>query len=114
MTELFRLYGRVGAEAQRVKEELKQLTVEGSAGGGMVKVRMNGVLEVLECKLEPQLWAERDAEMVEDLIVAAMNQALVKARSAAGEKFSEVLGGTNMPAVSDAIAQLLGTEPKAS
>jgi len=83
------------AEAQ---EQLGDIRVEGSAGGGMVTVAANGKQEVLEVKIEPEV-LEDDPEILEDLIVAAVNQALTKAGEAAQEKMNEATGGLlgNLP-----------------
>jgi DNA-binding YbaB/EbfC family protein len=67
-------------------EELKNLVVDGSAGGGMVRVRLSGRFELLDCQVEPQVLQEKDAEMLEDLFVAATNQALKKLLQAWAEK----------------------------
>ena len=83
------------AEAQ---EQLGDVTVEGSAGGGMVTVKANGKQEVLSVKIEEEVM-EDDVEILEDLIVAAVNQALTKAGEAAQEKMNEAAGGMlgNLP-----------------
>jgi len=56
-------------------EQLKTIRVEGSAGGGMVKIEMDGQHNVLAVKIEPQIFEEKDVSMLEDLIVAAFNDA---------------------------------------
>ncbi|MBD3274253.1 MAG: YbaB/EbfC family nucleoid-associated protein [Candidatus Marinimicrobia bacterium] len=83
------------AEAQ---EQLGDVTVEGSSGGGMVTVKANGKQEVLSVKIEEEVM-EDDVEILEDLIVAAVNQALTKAGEAAQEKMNEAAGGMlgNLP-----------------
>ena len=83
------------AEAQ---EKLGEITVEGTAGGGMVTVKANGNQEVLEVNIEEEVM-EDDVEILEDLIVAAVNQALSKASEAAQEKMNEAAGGLlgNLP-----------------
>jgi DNA-binding YbaB/EbfC family protein len=82
-------------------EELKNLVVEGSAGGGMVRVRFSGKFEVLDCKIEPHVFQENDAEMLEDLIVAATNQALKKLLQAWAEKTGLMPGGIGLPGLSE-------------
>ncbi len=83
------------AEAQ---EKLGEVTVEGSSGGGMVTVKANGKQEVLSVKIEEEVMDD-DVEILEDLIVAAVNQALSKANEAAQEKMNEAAGGMlgNLP-----------------
>jgi DNA-binding YbaB/EbfC family protein len=98
---------------QKEAEELKSLVVEGSAGGGMVRVRMNGKLELMECKIEPQVLSDHDGEMLEDLIVAATNQALAKLKQAWMDKFGSVFGGMNLPGFSQMLGAPADT-PKSS
>ena len=78
-------------------EELKNVVVEGSAGGGMVRVRFSGKFELIDCKIEPHLLADKDAEMLEDLIVAAHADARRKAEGVLQEKMKEVTGGLPLP-----------------
>ena len=111
--EMLKMISRARGEAARISEEMKKLVIEGSAGGGMVKVRVNGKQEVLECKIDPQVFADQDAELLEDLIVAATNQAMEKARAAFAEKLAEATGGLNIPGLSDALGQL-GSGPAQS
>ncbi len=87
------------------QEKLASLRVEGTAGGGMVTVVMNGRREVLQLKIEKEVVSPDDTELLEDLIVAAMNQALVKAQEVemtemnkvSGGMISQVFGGLQMP-----------------
>ncbi len=77
----------------RAQAELEQLEVEGTAGGGVVTVRASGKQEILEIKIDPDVIDPDDAEMLEDLIVAAVNQALQNARAVADEKMSSLTSG---------------------
>ena len=85
-------------EAERMQQRLDQVIVEGDAGAGMVKVRVNGRMLVLGCTISPETMALNDREMLEDLITAATNQALEKARAALGEETSKLMGGMGLPA----------------
>ena len=78
---------------EKVQEELAELTVEGSAGGGMVRVVANGRQQVLEVHIDPEVVDPEDVEMLEDMILAAVSQALDKAQELAASKMSEVSGG---------------------
>jgi DNA-binding YbaB/EbfC family protein len=111
--EMMKMVTRVRGEAARIGEEMKQLIVEGSAGGGMVKVRVNGKQEVLECKIDPQVFADHDAELLEDLILAATNQALQKAKEALTDRLRQATGGINIPGLTDALGSLGGGTPDA-
>lgn len=84
-------------EAERMQQRLDQVVVEGDAGAGMVKVRMNGRMVVLGCSISSEALALNDREMLEDLIKAATNQALEKARQALGEETSKFMGGFGLP-----------------
>lgn len=88
---------RLKEEAERMQQRLDQVVVEGDAGAGMVKVRMNGRMVVLACTISPEALALNDREMLEDLIAAATNQALEKARQALGEETTKFMGGMGLP-----------------
>ncbi len=90
---------RLKEESERMQQRLDQLVVEGDAGAGMVKVRMNGRMIVLGCTISPDALALNDREMLEDLIKAATNQALEKARQAFAEETSKLMGGLGLPPV---------------
>ena len=81
---------------QKVQAEIAQLEVVGESGGGMVKVTMNGKHEVKRVQIEPQVAAE-DREMLEDLIAAAVNDAVNKADAASQARMSSVMAGVNLP-----------------
>ena len=81
----------------RMKEELARETVEGSAGGGMVTAVVNGRGAVLDVKIEPQVVDPDDIEMLQDLITAAVNQALQKARELSANKTRSLTGGMPIP-----------------
>ena len=85
-------------QAERMQQRLDQIVVEGDAGAGMVKVRMNGRSVVLGCTLSPEALALNDREMLEDLITAATNQALDKARQALDEERKKFMSGMGLPA----------------
>lgn len=88
---------RLKEEAERMQQRLEQLVVEGDAGAGMVKVRVNGRMIVVGCTISPETLALNDREMLEDLVQAATNQALDKARQALGEETAKLMGGMGLP-----------------
>jgi len=98
LNNLMKQFGRVQEEMARVQQELAHLTVEGSAGGGMVKVIANGKQEVKSIKIDPEILKD-DVEMVEDMVVAAVNQALIKSQELSQEKMAGLTGGmmANLP-----------------
>lgn len=77
----------------RAQAELEQMVVEGSSGGGVVSVQASGKQEILSIKIDKDVIDPNDAEMLEDLIVAAVNQALKNARETAEEKMQSTMGG---------------------
>ena len=83
------------AMLQKVQEELDTLTVEGSAGGGAVKVVMTGKQTVESVEIAPE--ASEDVEMLQDLVMAAVNDALGKSQEMASEKLSAITGGLDIP-----------------
>ncbi|GIW43648.1 MAG: nucleoid-associated protein, YbaB/EbfC family [Candidatus Binatia bacterium] len=99
--------GDIFAQAQelqkrlaKVQEEVAALTVQATAGGGMVTVEMNGKLEVIRVTIDPQVVASGDVEMLEDLVKAAVNQAIHKAQQAVAEEMRKVTGGLKIPGFS--------------
>tara|TARA_Y100001970_G_C14106101_1_gene788203 strand:+ start:364 stop:687 length:324 start_codon:yes stop_codon:yes gene_type:complete len=79
-------------QIEGVKAELSSVIVKADSGGGMVKVKMNGHLEVLELDMEKDVLKE-DKEIIEDLIVSAVNKAISDAQSVSKEKMNSVTGG---------------------
>lgn len=83
------------AMLQKVQDELETLTIEGSAGGGAVKVVITGKQTVESVEIAPE--AVEDVELLQDLITAAVNDALNKSQEMANEKLSAITGGLNIP-----------------
>jgi len=83
-------------EAQKLQakllEELRKVKVEGSAGGGMVRIEMNGEQTVISVKIEPQILEDKDISMLEDLILAAFNDAKKKVTEETQESFKSITG----------------------
>ncbi len=83
-------------EAQKLQaklmEELRKIRIEGSAGGGMVRIEMDGEQNVLAVKIEPEIFEEKDVAMVEDLILAALNDAKKKVADKTKESFQSITG----------------------
>ncbi len=77
----------------KAQEELESLEVEGSAGGDMVKVKVNGKGEVLSLKIDPDAVDPADVEMLEDTILAAIQDAVSRSQRIAEEKMSQATGG---------------------
>ena len=91
---------------KEMQENLRRLKLEGTAGGGMVTVEINGQQQVLSCRIEQSLFDAGDREMVEDLVVAAANQALEKIKQAAADEMGKLTGGLDMSGLNDTLSQL--------
>jgi DNA-binding YbaB/EbfC family protein len=88
---------KIKEEMERLQGRLGQITADGDAGGGMVKVRANGRLEVLSCVISEEGMRLGDREMLEDLITAAVNQALQKARQLVAEETNKMANSLGLP-----------------
>jgi nucleoid-associated protein EbfC len=84
----------------KIQEELAQKTVEGSAGGGMVRVTVNGQLALTAIKIDPTVINSEEKEMLEDLVMAAINDGMRKARDMASSEMSKITGGLKIPGLS--------------
>ena len=81
----------------KMQEELAEKKVEASSGGGMVVAVVNGRQELLAVKIDPQVVDPNDVEMLEDLVVAAVNDALRKSQELAAGEMGKIAGGLNIP-----------------
>ena len=88
---------RLKAEMDRLQAEAATKTVEGSAGGGMVTVVVNGKGDLLSVKIDPEVARGEDLEMLQDLVVAAANDALRRARELLAQEVSRLTGGLSLP-----------------
>lgn len=88
---------KMQAEMERVQEELANKTVEATAGGGMVRVIATGRQEIREIAIAPEAIDPEDMEMLQDTIVAAVNEALRKASELAQQEMARVTGGLKLP-----------------
>ena len=95
--DLMKQAQRLKAEMDRLQAEAATKTVEGSAGGGMVTVVSNGKGELLSVKIDPEVARGEDLEMLQDLVVAAANDALRRARELLAQEVSRLTGGLSLP-----------------
>lgn len=93
IADLMRNAGKLRESAEKAFESLGKLTVEGASGGGEVTVKVNGRLEVISVRIDPVLLKDGDAELLEDLVAAAVNAAMSKAREATAKSLSSLAGG---------------------
>jgi DNA-binding YbaB/EbfC family protein len=87
---------KMQADMQKAQEEIANMEVEGQSGGGMVKVVMNGRHEVRRVELDDSLMQD-DKEMIEDLLAAAVNDAVRRIEAESSERMSSVTAGMNLP-----------------
>ena len=88
---------KMQAKMEEIQAELQQATVEGSAGGGMVKVVANGKNEILSITIDPEVVDKEEIEMLQDLILAAVNQAREKSHELQTEQMAKLTGGISIP-----------------
>lgn len=93
---LMRHLPKIREEMERLQQRLGQLSAEGTAGGGMVRAKVNGRLEVVSCRISDEAMRLNDRELLEDLIRAALNQALERARQLLAEETSKVTSGLGL------------------
>ena len=97
MNTMLKQAQKMQEEMEKVQAELEEKTVEVASGGGVVSVTMKGSKELLSVKIKPEAVDPDDIEMLEDLIVAAINEATNKANEMLEEGMNEVTGGISMP-----------------
>ena len=85
------------SKMMKLQEELAEKTVESSSGGGMVKVTANGRQQILSIQIEKEVVDPDDVEMLQDLVLAAINDALAKAQEMVSSEMGKLTGGLNIP-----------------
>jgi nucleoid-associated protein EbfC len=93
MNQMMRQVQQMQAEMEKAQDSLKHETVEASAGGGMVTVKVSGELQVLELKIDPEAVDPEDVELLQDMVQAAVNEAVRSAQELAAQKMGAVTGG---------------------
>jgi nucleoid-associated protein EbfC len=93
MGQLMKQVQQMQAEMAKAQEQLKDETVEASAGGGMVKVKMSGDLRLLALTIQPDAIDPEDAELLQDMVLAAVNEAIRSAQELATSKLGGIAGG---------------------
>jgi len=101
----------IGGQLGNLTEKLKQRRTKGMAGGGMVEIEVNGILEVLRCTIDPALLAQNDRELLEDLVAAAVNQAITNGKQLHAEAMRDLTGGIELPGLDEAMAKFMGSAP---
>lgn len=97
MGQMMKKMQKLQADMAKMQEELKTRTVETSAGGGAVKVVVTGEKQIKSVKIDPAAVDPEDTEMLEDLITAAVNEALKKVDDMMAQEMGKLTGGMNLP-----------------
>jgi DNA-binding YbaB/EbfC family protein len=85
------------AKLAKAQQELADITIEASSGGGAVKVTITGQLKILSVKISPEAINPDDAELLEDLVLTAVTEAMAKAQELAAQRLGKITGGLNIP-----------------
>ena len=97
MGNLMKQAQKLQSKMLKMQEQLADKTVETASGGGMVKVVANGRQQILSIEIEKEVVDPDDVEMLQDLVLAAVNDALVKSQDMVSEEMSKLTGGMNIP-----------------
>ena len=108
IASLMRQAQQMGGKIQALNEKLKNERATASTGAGMVEVEVNGLGEVLRVKIDPSLVERGDREMIEDLIPAAVNEAVVRARQLHVDAMKTMTDDMSLPGLEDALKQITG------
>jgi hypothetical protein len=95
--ELMKQVQKMQEQSKRIQEDLARRTVSASSGGGMVSVTVNGRQEVTEIKIDSVVVDSGDIPMLEDLVLAAVNQGMRKSRELMAEEMKQITGGLPLP-----------------
>ncbi len=95
--DMMRQVQQMQQKMAEIQKQLEEMTVEGSAGGGVVKVVANGKNEVVGITIDPEVVNKDDVEMLQDLVLAAVKQAQEKSQAIQAEQMSAITGGLNIP-----------------
>ncbi len=110
IAQMMKSVQQMGGRMNEINDELKSKRVSATSGGGMIEVEANGLSEILRVKIDPTLIESGDAEMIEELLPAAVNLAFQKAKLLHVESMKELTGGMNIPGLDDAMKQMGGTD----
>ena len=97
LNQMMRQVQQMQAEMMKAQEELKNEVVEASAGGGMVTVKISGELELKELRIDPEAVDPEDVELLQDMVQAAVNEAIRSAQELAASKMGAATGGLGGP-----------------
>jgi DNA-binding YbaB/EbfC family protein len=104
--QLLKSASSMGERVKEMKESLGREVVTGAAGADLVQVEVSGLGEVRKLRLAPELLEKNDVELIEELVPAALNEALTKVRKLHVDKMREATGGLELPGLEDALSSL--------
>ncbi len=99
ITQLLQQAQKLQGSFKQMQTQMENQKIEGTAGGGMVRAVVNGKQELLEIRIDPEILDPKDTEMLEELVAAAVNNALEKSRAMLGEEMSRITGGMSLPGI---------------
>jgi len=97
-------YKGIKDKAEKIKSELQKAKISAESGGGMIKLEVDGLGNVINLEIEENLFNEKDKELIEDLIVAAVNKSKEKVKELWQREIEEHMGGLPLPGLGDIIA----------
>ncbi len=103
---MFKQAQSMGSRMKEMNGQLSAMRAVGNAGGGLVEVEVNGLGEMLRISIDPSLLEKQDLELIEDLVPAATNAALQKAKEEQARTMQDLAGGMDIPGLSDALNSL--------
>lgn len=97
MQKMMKQVQKMQTNMAKLQDELGDMEVEATAGGGAVKIKMTGKQEVREIEIDPEILTPDDVEMIQDLLTAAFNEALRKSQDLASSEMNKITGGLKVP-----------------
>lgn len=97
MQEMMKQARKMQEQLAQAQESMKDVTIDASAGGGMVKATVNGDLELVSIQIDPDTLDPEDVDLLQDMIVAAVNEAIRGVSEVASKQMSSITGGLNIP-----------------
>lgn len=97
MQEMMKQARKMQEQLAQAQENMKDVTIDASAGGGMVKATVNGDLELVSIQIDPDALDPEDVDLLQDMIVAAVNEAIRGVSEVASKQMSSITGGLNIP-----------------
>ena len=99
MQEMMKQARKMQEQLAQAQESMKDVTIDASAGGGMVKATVNGDLELVSIQIDPDALDPEDVDLLQDMIVAAVNEAIRGVSEVASKQMSSITGGLNIPGI---------------